>query len=75
MKLLDNFGPAAAIKAAVPSTVIVGRIYLSNQPQDGDPVAAAQAWFNSNRGTIQNYPCRAVASSLPFIHCLHPPTT
>lgn len=33
VKLLNNFQPAAAIKAASPQTIIIGRIYLANQPE------------------------------------------
>lgn len=33
-----------------------GRIYLASQPTDGDPSAAAAAWFNANNATIAAHP-------------------
>jgi len=56
VKLLDNFGSAADIKESVPGIVIVGRIYLAQQPQSGDPAATAQSWWQANRATIVQYP-------------------
>ncbi len=35
IKLLDSFGAAPQIKQAVPGIIIIGRIYLDNQPQSG----------------------------------------
>lgn len=38
--------------------VIIGRIYLPNQPQDGDPNQRAQDWWNnpSVGSVISQYP-------------------
>lgn len=52
IKLVDAFGDAGAIKTTVGSVKIIGRIQLQAQPQDGDPVARAQDWWNSNKATI-----------------------
>jgi len=56
IKLLDNFQPAVALKQAVPGIIIVGRIYLPDQPQSGDPLVAAQNWWNSVSSTILSNP-------------------
>ena len=57
VKLLDNFGDTATkIKQINPRIVVVGRIYLPNQPQTGDPVAAAQTWLQQNNDTIMSSP-------------------
>lgn len=56
IKLLDTFGDAAKIKAAVPGIQIVGRIYLSSQPQEGDAAAAALAWLKGVNATLMQYP-------------------
>jgi hypothetical protein len=37
-------------EAVDPNIVIVGRIYLPDQPQSGDPTQAAQNWWNYNPG-------------------------
>jgi hypothetical protein len=41
-----------AVRAANPGMVVVCRIYLPAQPQSGDPVAAAQAWWTATSSTI-----------------------
>ena len=46
IKLLDTFSPSFQIKQDDPGVVIVGRIYLPNQPQSGDPTTTAQDWWN-----------------------------
>jgi len=56
IKLLDSFGDAPAIKSALPDITIVGRIYLDNQPQSGDPVDTANWWWNTTQQTILNSP-------------------
>eukprot|EP00750_Incisomonas_marina_P005853 INCI14178.1.p1 GENE.INCI14178.1~~INCI14178.1.p1 ORF type:complete len:331 (+),score=73.83 INCI14178.1:165-1157(+) len=57
VKLLDTFGDTATkMKAAVPGIQIVGRIYLPEQPQTGDPAAAALAWMQQNNETIMSSP-------------------
>eukprot|EP01121_Diplochlamys_sp_Union-15-3_P022733 TRINITY_DN976_c0_g1_i3.p2 TRINITY_DN976_c0_g1~~TRINITY_DN976_c0_g1_i3.p2 ORF type:complete len:243 (-),score=29.79 TRINITY_DN976_c0_g1_i3:197-925(-) len=56
IKLLDSFGDAASIKQTVPGIIIVGRIYLPNQPTDGDPVQAAKNWWSQCNRTILSSP-------------------
>ena len=56
VKILDNFGPAAEIKAASPGTRIVGRIYEASQPSDGSPEQRAQEWWDRNRQRILDHP-------------------
>ena len=56
VKILDNFGPAAEIKAASPGTLIVGRIYEASQPSDGSPEQRAQEWWGRNRQRILDHP-------------------
>ena len=56
VKILDNFGPAAEIKAASPGTLIVGRIYEASQPSDGSPEQRAQEWWDRNRQRILGHP-------------------
>jgi hypothetical protein len=56
VKILDNFGPAAQVKALSPATLIIGRIYEPSQPQDGDPGARAQEWWSRNRNRIVAHP-------------------
>ncbi len=47
VKVLDNFGDdIVQMKVAAPGMQVVGRIYLSNQQQDGDPAVAALAWLD-----------------------------
>jgi len=52
VKLLDNFSQSKAIKDTVPGITIVGRIFLPNQPQTGDPTQAANDWWSQNQHTI-----------------------
>ena len=56
LKILDNFGPAAEVKALSPGTLIVGRIYEAGQPADGDPGQRAQEWWTRNRDRILAQP-------------------
>ena len=62
VKLLGGSGAgspwdqAAAIKAASPATLIVGRIYFADEPSDGDAGTRAQQWWDRCRGVIQAYP-------------------
>jgi hypothetical protein len=57
IKLLDpGQGADAQIRAVVPDVFIVGRVYLTNQPSSGDPVAAAQAWFGLVASSISGNP-------------------
>jgi N-acetyl-anhydromuramyl-L-alanine amidase AmpD len=56
VKILDNFGPAADIKAASPGTLIIGRIFEPTQPVDGDPAQRAQEWWARNRDRILAHP-------------------
>ncbi len=52
VKLLGGSGAGspwdqtAAIKAASPGTLIVGRIYFADEPADGDPASRAQQWWD-----------------------------
>ncbi len=48
VKLIDDFSPAATIHAASPRTLVIGRFFTPEQPQDGDPVERAQAWVNTH---------------------------
>lgn len=53
VKLLDpSPGDVKAARAASPGALLVGRIYRSMQPTDGDPATAAAAWFNDAWPTI-----------------------
>ena len=53
VKLLDpSPGDVAAARAASPDALLVGRIYRPTQPTDGDPAAAAAAWFEDAWPTI-----------------------
>jgi len=52
VKILDNFGPAAEIKAVSPGTAVIGRIYEASQPADGDPAQRAQEWWARNNNKI-----------------------
>ena len=57
VKLLDSLGgTASAVKKLDPGVFVVGRIYSSSQPQSGDPVVAAEAWWNSTSATILSSP-------------------
>jgi len=56
VKLLGHWEMADDIKAASPDTKIVGRIYLSHQPMDGDPAVRAQEWWADTQDTILAYP-------------------
>lgn len=56
LKILDNFGPAAQVKSVSPGTLIIGRIYEPNQPQDGDPVQRANEWWARNQAKIMANP-------------------
>ena len=47
---------AAAVKAASPNTVIVGRIYFADEPATGDAATRAQEWWNRCRTVILAYP-------------------
>jgi hypothetical protein len=47
---------AAAIKAASPGTVIVGRIYFADEPATGDAAARAREWWDRCRTVILAYP-------------------
>jgi hypothetical protein len=60
IKLLDTFHQAAQVKQLSPGCVVIGRIYLANQPTSGDPVQAAQNWFNANKGVILSSDSRAI---------------
>ena len=37
IKLLDSFGNAERYKSLAPGLVVIGRVYLPYQPQNGDP--------------------------------------
>ena len=37
IKLLDSFGNAARYKQLTEGIVVIGRVFLATQPQDGDP--------------------------------------
>mmetsp|Transcript_8283 Transcript_8283/g.12591 ORF Transcript_8283/g.12591 Transcript_8283/m.12591 type:complete len:308 (+) Transcript_8283:3-926(+) len=56
IKFLDNFEAAQQVKNTVPGIVTVGRIYLANQPQDGDPTSQANTWWSQVSSTILQYP-------------------
>jgi hypothetical protein len=57
VKIIDNFGAAAEIKAQSPGTIIVGRVFdMNQQPQDGDPVLRAYEWWYRTRDRIQAAP-------------------
>eukprot|EP01094_Clydonella_sp_ATCC50884_P018048 TRINITY_DN3265_c0_g1_i2.p1 TRINITY_DN3265_c0_g1~~TRINITY_DN3265_c0_g1_i2.p1 ORF type:complete len:345 (-),score=69.34 TRINITY_DN3265_c0_g1_i2:1160-2101(-) len=56
VKLLDNFSQAADIKQQLPGIIIVGRIYLEDQPNTGDPKQTAQQWWDGVSSTIAQYP-------------------
>lgn len=56
LKLLDNFGYAATAKQVSPDTLIVGRIFLAQQPVDGNPVTRAQEWWTQCGPIILQYP-------------------
>jgi hypothetical protein len=56
VKILDSFEYADNVKAASPGTRIVGRIYLPDQPMDGDPVARAGEWWDDCRNEILQHP-------------------
>ncbi|MDD1654133.1 MAG: carbohydrate binding domain-containing protein [Methanomicrobiales archaeon] len=62
VKLLGGASPgspwdqAAAIKAASPGTLIVGRIYFADEPATGDPAARAREWWDRCKGVILAYP-------------------
>lgn len=57
LKLLDPAGGEdAAVKAVSPATFLVGRIYSASQPTQGDPAAAAAAWFAAAWPTIARCP-------------------
>jgi hypothetical protein len=61
VKLLGGSGTgspwdqAAAIKAASPGTLIVGRIYFADEPASGDAATRAQEWWNRCKTVIQAY--------------------
>jgi hypothetical protein len=58
IKLLDSFDSAAEIKQKYPYLILIGRIYLPSQPQDGNPAQRAQDWWSGNNvgPTIMKYP-------------------
>jgi hypothetical protein len=57
LKLLDPVqGSDVAARAASPTTLLVGRVWTPAQPVDGDPAAAAAAWFNATLPTIRACP-------------------
>jgi hypothetical protein len=70
IKLLDNFGDdVVQMKAAVPGMQVVGRIYLANQPTDGDPAATALAWLQQvgvGRSSRHLKACAGVIAALPL---------
>jgi len=56
IKLLDVFDGATQIKSDAPGIVVVGRIYLPDQPTDGDPQERANEWWSNVGPTIMQYP-------------------
>eukprot|EP01006_Ploeotia_vitrea_P022703 TRINITY_DN55110_c0_g1_i1.p1 TRINITY_DN55110_c0_g1~~TRINITY_DN55110_c0_g1_i1.p1 ORF type:complete len:293 (+),score=11.06 TRINITY_DN55110_c0_g1_i1:18-896(+) len=56
IKLLDNFKVATEYKKIVPGIQVIGRIYLANQPQNGDPKQQAQNWWSKVKQTILSNP-------------------
>jgi len=47
---------AAEIKQKSPSTLIIGRIYFSDEPTDGDAARRASDWWDRCRDVIENCP-------------------
>lgn len=43
---------AAALKSLSPGLIVIGRIYLAAQPQDGDPGLRAEQWWGQVNTTI-----------------------
>lgn len=57
IKVLDPAtGVDKVLRAAAPNATIIGRIYLANQPMNGDPSQAAQTWYDSVSDTIASLP-------------------
>eukprot|EP00048_Salpingoeca_helianthica_P023512 m.24826 g.24826 ORF g.24826 m.24826 type:complete len:314 (+) comp8781_c0_seq1:2821-3762(+) len=56
IKLFESFDTAAKLKQLAPGLVIIGRIYLTEQPEDGDPTARAQQWWAQVNSTILSSP-------------------
>ena len=53
MKIFDSFGNNPVnVKKVSPNTIIVGRIYIQNQPMNGNPVTAAEIWWGEVNQTI-----------------------
>lgn len=44
IKLLDSFGGTERYKSLAPGLVVIGRVYLPYQPQDGDPQEVMLSW-------------------------------
>ena len=44
IKLLDSFGNTERLKSLAPGLVVIGRVYLPYQPQDGDPQEVTLSW-------------------------------
>eukprot|EP01084_Bolivina_argentea_P231365 390207_1 len=57
LKIFDSFGEnPKMVKSISPETIIIGRIYISNQPMDGDPCQRAQEWWSQVNNTILTNP-------------------
>ena len=57
VKVLDPVaGVDKALRAAAPNATLIGRIYLTNQPMDGDPSQAAEAWYAAVNSSITSLP-------------------
>ena len=57
LKIFDNFGSfPAQVKEISPDTIIIGRIYISNQPMDGNATERAQQWWEQVNETILTNP-------------------
>ena len=59
LKIFDSFSNnenAEKVKQMSPNTLIIGRIYNSNQPTNIPPQQAAQDWWNENKQIILSNP-------------------
>ena len=53
LKIFDNFGDfPLQVKQISPETIIIGRIYISDQPMDGNATVRAQQWWAQVNDTI-----------------------
>ena len=57
LKIYDNFGDfPAQVKQVSPDTIIIGRIYIADQPMDGNATQRAQQWWSQVNSTILSNP-------------------